>query len=130
MDLSKIPEPSEATSFGSLVRSARVARGMTLSQVADKMGYTLVYQSEIERGIKRPTRERVIALSDLLGLNSSETLEMVYPEMVRKVHLDEYLRHGRVLASRVVGEFPDNCLTDEEREAIFFFEQFGGNDER
>lgn len=36
------------------------------------------------------------------------------------------LRHGRVLASRVVGEFPDNCLTDEEQEAISFFEKFGG----
>lgn len=119
MDLSKIPD------FGSIVRTERTSKGLTLKQVADSMGYTLVYQSEIERGLKRPTPERIAALSKLLGLDQSAMTDMVYPQSVSKAEFDEAMRHGSVLA-KSLKELVYDSSTPDEKTAISFFEKFGG----
>lgn len=40
--------------FGEAARQARVKKRMTLRQVAERLGFSIVYISDMERGAKRP----------------------------------------------------------------------------
>lgn len=53
--------------FGEAARQARVKKRMTLRQVAERLGFSIVYISDMERGAKRPptlekTREWAAAI--------------------------------------------------------------------
>ncbi len=55
--------------FGALLRDIRVRLGLSLKQVADVLGVTPVYVSDIERGNRAPLgTDKILALSDVPGL--------------------------------------------------------------
>jgi transcriptional regulator with XRE-family HTH domain len=57
-------------SFGELIRSSRRRLNKSLQDVADALGVTVVYVSEVERGKRPPfTNERLPALSQVLELD-------------------------------------------------------------
>ena len=56
-------------SFGELIRSSRRRLDKSLQDVADALGVTAVYVSEVERGKRPPfTSERLTALAQVLEL--------------------------------------------------------------
>jgi len=57
-------------SFGELIRSSRRGLDKSLQDVADALGVTAVYVSEVERGKRPPfTIERLSALAEVLELD-------------------------------------------------------------
>jgi transcriptional regulator with XRE-family HTH domain len=72
-----LPKRDVDPAFGNTVRSARKALGIHLSDLAERVGISTAYLSQIERAIFPPPRaEIVVALANALGLNSSELLGM------------------------------------------------------
>jgi transcriptional regulator with XRE-family HTH domain len=60
-------------SFGQLIRASRRRLNKSLQEVADALGVTAVYVSEVERGKRPPfTSERLPALSRILELDLKE----------------------------------------------------------
>jgi transcriptional regulator with XRE-family HTH domain len=71
------PKRDIDSAFGNAVRSARKALGIHLSDLAERVGISTAYLSQIERAIFPPPRaEIVVALANALGINSSELLGM------------------------------------------------------
>lgn len=62
------PEPLWRELVGAQLRSARLAAGRTLADVASAAGISLPYLSEIERGLKEPSSEVLAAVSGALEL--------------------------------------------------------------
>ena len=54
------------------LKAARLAAGLTQQQVADKVGVTLRYYKDIERGVKLGAISIWDALEDLLELHQRE----------------------------------------------------------
>tara|TARA_R100000664_G_scaffold25205_1_gene35155 strand:- start:2708 stop:3106 length:399 start_codon:yes stop_codon:yes gene_type:complete len=57
--------------FGEYVREARQEAGLSLANVAEHLGVTKVYVSDVERGLRPPfTQERLSEIAVVLGLNA------------------------------------------------------------
>ena len=64
-------------SFGTVVRSGREARGLSLSAIAKALGVTKVYVSDVERGLRAPfTREKLEKVAEVLELDPVELHEL------------------------------------------------------
>ncbi|MCB1736910.1 MAG: helix-turn-helix transcriptional regulator, partial [Gammaproteobacteria bacterium] len=50
------------------LRLIRSAQGMTQAALADTLGVSRQYMQQIEKGVKAPNRESVLALSEILGV--------------------------------------------------------------
>lgn len=68
------PEPHADESFGARLHRLRKERGLTLSQIADRLGVSKPTVWAWERGKARPVASRLEALADILGLPRSELL--------------------------------------------------------
>ena len=60
--------------LGAALRSARMAQGRTLSQVALRAGISLGYLSEVERGVKEVSSEMLASICGALGVPLSQVL--------------------------------------------------------
>ena len=60
--------------LGTALRSARMAQGRTLSQVALRAGISLGYLSEVERGVKEVSSEMLASICGALGVPLSQVL--------------------------------------------------------
>jgi transcriptional regulator with XRE-family HTH domain len=68
-------------SFGELIRESRRRLNKSLQQVADALGVTAVYVSEVERRKRPPfTMERLPALSRVLGLDLKTLITTAWME--------------------------------------------------
>jgi transcriptional regulator with XRE-family HTH domain len=65
--------------LGSVLRSRRVAGGRTLSEVAGEAGLSPAHLSEVERGRKEISIERLLAVAHALGVRPAE----VYADLAR-----------------------------------------------
>ena len=54
---------------GKILRSQRESKGLFLRQVAAKLDIDTAILSKIERGERKPTREQISKLADILELN-------------------------------------------------------------
>lgn len=67
--------------FGELIRSSRRRLNKSLQDVADALGVTAVYVSEVERGKRPPfTIERLPALAKILELELDEIEKAAWTE--------------------------------------------------
>lgn len=87
-------EPLLRHLIGEQLRLARLERGETLKQVADRAGVSTPYLSEIERGRKEPSSEILSALagsldSSLLDL-SAGVVERLAPSQASQVSQGEF----------------------------------------
>ena len=58
--------------FGSALRDARKARGLTQQQASDAVGVTRTHWSQWEGGHIRPGHENLVAIVSALGLSEDE----------------------------------------------------------
>lgn len=61
---------------GNKIRNAREIKGLTLAQLAEKVGKTAPYISDIERGNRRGSYETLLRIADVLGLKVEEIREV------------------------------------------------------
>lgn len=74
--------------FGKFIRSKRVAAGLSLREVADRLGVSHVYLGEVERGLSRSLkRDRWPTLVQILGNITVEDLERQLSE-TKPVQMD------------------------------------------
>jgi transcriptional regulator with XRE-family HTH domain len=65
------------TTFGQVLREARLAKGITLRKFAEMVGVSPTYLSQVEQdNVDPPTAERVKRMADLLGENSDEWIAL------------------------------------------------------
>lgn len=60
--------------FGKKIRSARVEKGLTQTEVAEKAGINTNYYACIERGEVNPSLEKIQAIAKALGLKSFDVM--------------------------------------------------------
>ena len=65
--------------LGSILRSRRLAAGRTLSEVAAEAGLSPAHLSEVERGRKEVSTERLLAVAHALNVRPAE----VYTDLAR-----------------------------------------------
>ena len=66
-------EPSDAPTFGDLLRRHRRARDLTQEALAERAGVSVRAISDLERGARtHPYRETATLLAEALGLSGSE----------------------------------------------------------
>lgn len=72
-----LPKREIDPAFGNRVRSARKELGINLSDLAERVGISTAYLSQIERAIFPPPRaEIIVSLANELKLNPSELLSL------------------------------------------------------
>ncbi len=69
---------SSIDTFGSNVRAARLKRKMSLEELAEKAGVTIVHLSRIERGIHNPSLWVAWSICLALGENMDDLCRKVY----------------------------------------------------
>ena len=67
--------------LGSVLRSRREAARRTLSEIATEAGLSPAHLSEVERGRKEVSTERLIAVAHALGVRPAE----IYSELARQL---------------------------------------------
>lgn len=77
--------------FGRYLRELRERTGMRMKEMADEMGWTSVYISDIERGRRNPPSPAKIGkIAEILGVDSKKLLDLANKERMRVVlDLDE-----------------------------------------
>lgn len=60
--------------IGPNIRSARLARGLTLAEVGTALGVTRQYVYSLESGRRNPGRKHLAKLAEVLGLQLSDLL--------------------------------------------------------
>src|SRR5438094_4832013 len=74
--------------LGSVLRSRRVAGGRTLSEVAAEAGLSPAHLSEVERGRKEVSTERLLAVAHALDIRPAE----IYAELARLLGAEPEVR--------------------------------------
>jgi transcriptional regulator with XRE-family HTH domain len=65
----------EAVVFGERLRELREKRGETVRSLADQMGMSFAYLSEMERGVKVPSLTTIIRLAIALDCKVTDLVE-------------------------------------------------------
>jgi transcriptional regulator with XRE-family HTH domain len=73
----KIDRADIATRFGELLRSARLAAGLSQEGLALEAGIDRTYVSMLERGIRVPTIVTLLQLAPHLGLSAFKLLKQL-----------------------------------------------------
>ncbi len=64
------PDQSPATPLGDLIRRQRELADLSMRQLADMVGISNPYLSQIERGLRAPSEQVLTALADSLQLSA------------------------------------------------------------
>ncbi len=67
---------------GEIIRGKREQKGLLLRQLAAFIDVDIAILSKIERGERKPTREQIIKIAELLGLNKDEFLIQYLSEKI------------------------------------------------
>ncbi|MBP5091555.1 MAG: helix-turn-helix transcriptional regulator [Bacilli bacterium] len=60
--------------FGELLRQTRISKGMSLRTLADRLGVSAPYLSDVEKGRRKPlTPENLVKVEAILGLSKEES---------------------------------------------------------
>jgi transcriptional regulator with XRE-family HTH domain len=76
---------------GGILRSQREFKGFLLRQVAAKLDIDTAILSKIERGERKPTREQISKLADILELNKDNLIIQFMSEKIAYEIADEEL---------------------------------------
>lgn len=90
--------PGKGIALGKKLEQSRKARGLTLAQVADRLGVSKLTVWAWEKGKARPVDERFPAIAEVLGLDAEEMLEAQRPDGV-----SELLQSSREKIARALG---------------------------
>jgi transcriptional regulator with XRE-family HTH domain len=62
--------------FGLKIRQIRLERGLSLNEVAQKVGFSVSYLNEIEKGKKYPKSEKIMALATAFSIDYDELISL------------------------------------------------------
>jgi XRE family transcriptional regulator, fatty acid utilization regulator len=62
--------------FGLKIRQIRLQKGLSLADVAEKVGFSISYLNEIEKGKKYPKAEKILSLSKTFGIDYDELVSL------------------------------------------------------
>jgi transcriptional regulator with XRE-family HTH domain len=102
-------------SFGELIRASRRRLNKSLQDVADVLGVTAVYVSEVERGKRPPfTMERLLALSQVLDIDLNTLITCAWTEkkMIEWDPASATDKQVRALVELARGGFSDKELDE------------------
>ena len=105
--------------FADTIRHRRKQLHMTLSQVAEQMGWSIPYVSELERGVKQPPpNDSVQRLAIVLDLDPQQLIhEATLSRRTIEIDLEGVGLMQRELALLLARRF-DQGLSDEEAQAL------------
>lgn len=69
-----MPGQDEIVTLGKVLKLLKIARGYSSKELAEKMGVSSTYISEIESDAKKPTLEMLAKYADALNVKSSTIL--------------------------------------------------------
>lgn len=83
----------ERAALGKRIRESRIQKGYTQQELADRAEISVVYISEIERGIKMPSLNIFVKIIDTLDVSADYVLrdelpsgkEYIYDEITRQL---------------------------------------------
>ena len=79
--------------IGRRIKEARTKRGLTQEQLAEKADITIVYLSELERGVKSPSLTVFVSIAEALKVSTDSLLrddletgkEYIYDDLTKKL---------------------------------------------
>lgn len=80
-------------SFGQVVRSARLAAGLTQVEVAHRVGITQPHLSAVERGSDYAGRATVLALREVLSLDEAWSVKAFLEGYAAKLAVEQGIDH-------------------------------------
>lgn len=100
--------------IGKRIREARNKRKLTQEQLAEKADITIVYLSEIERGVKLPSLTVFVAIAEALRVSTDSLLRdeldtgkaSVYDDITKK--MERLTPKQRVTASEILDAYIRN----------------------
>jgi transcriptional regulator with XRE-family HTH domain len=103
-----VADAEDESTFGEFIRHQRELQDLTMRQLADLVGISNPYLSQIERGLREPSERVIEAIADNLEM-SAETLKRHRPRS----------RPGESAESAVVAAIrADQDLSAKERAAL------------
>jgi transcriptional regulator with XRE-family HTH domain len=105
-------EEQEASSFGEFIRHQRELQALTMRQLADLVGISNPYLSQIERGLRDPSERVLEAIAENLEM-SAETLKR--RRRARPAEADE---HDSTETAVITAIRADKDLTADEQHAL------------
>ncbi len=88
------------TTFGRVLAEQRKKRGMSRSQLAEASELSYPYVSQLETGLRKPSRDAAVRLSRALGISLSD-LESAIPTNSSPQEIDRANRESERLLSRL-----------------------------
>ena len=100
--------------IGRRIREARTKRGMTQEQLAERTDITIVYLSELERGLKLPSLTVFVSIAETLHLSTDSLLrddlesgkEYIYDDLTKK--LERLSPKQRIAVSEIIDAYIRN----------------------
>ena len=100
--------------IGRRIREARTKRGMTQEQLAERTDITIVYLSELERGLKLPSLTVFVSIAETLHVSTDSLLrddlesgkEYIYDDLTRK--LERLSPKQRIAVSEIIDAYIRN----------------------
>ena len=93
------------TTFGRVLAEQRKKRGMSRSQLAEASELSYPYVSQLETGLRKPSRDAAVRLSKALGISLSD-LESAIPTNSSPQEIDRANRESERLLSRLETDAP------------------------
>jgi len=100
--------------IGRRIREARTKRGMTQEQLAERTDITIVYLSELERGLKLPSLTVFVRIAETLHVSTDSLLrddlesgkEYIYDDLTKK--LERLSPKQRIAVSEIIDAYIRN----------------------
>jgi len=107
--------------FGSYIRKIRENSSLSLKEVSDKLSWSVVYLSDIERGRRNPpNKEKMKELSEILGVPYNELLDYANKEKdhieLETVNKSENVTDLAYALARSWDKIDDNIANDIKKE--------------
>ena len=78
---------------GEIIRELRVNKGLTIKEVAEKVGLHYVFFSRLERDLEKPSEETIKKIAEILNYNDDVNVLITafgrIPKNIEKVILDD-----------------------------------------
>ncbi len=104
----------DSLSYGSYLRKLRIKRGLTIKELAEQIGISGQYLSEMERGGRKCLNdEKTAAITDALKLTECEAIRLAF--------LSEKIKNRVAIPVDVRAYIEENPYIISEIEKVMFF---------
>lgn len=106
---------SKDNEIGEFVTRLRAKRGLSMAQLAARVGVNSMYLSQVERGTRLPSDEMIQNVADFFKLDENDLFEMVgrVPLVVREE------LENQTLLQKVLKEMITTKLSEQKKQDIY-----------